>query len=326
MTTLVIILGQTRASELTFDSFKKNVVDELHADVCVCIGVTPEYDYTDPFYQIAKYRFTYNEPDDYGGAFEHIYGKVSTNTPEYFPTANDCKTPLYWREFLKLNDQLFGGIKSDKQHPGSGGILLFCRWFLLQNLLEHNLIDAYDKFIITRSDFIYQLPHPKVHLMDDYIWVPDEEHYDGLTDRHVILSKRTIMHYLNIVDNMILKSNQYFTKMKEYTSWNLERFIKFHLAEENVLHLVKEFPYVMYSVRNINGSTRWSEGNFSHCLGYFIKYDTEYKKSTYYKEKFETSGLTIDEFYKHLYIKIDEPLNQSYQSLKNPCVTRGFLG
>ena len=314
MSTLVIILGETRASELTFDSFKKNVVDELHADVCVCIGVTPEYDYTDPFYQIAKYRFTYNEPDDYGDAFEYIYNRISANRSahEYFPTANDCKTPLYWREFLKLHDQLFGGIVSDNQHPGSAGILLFCRWFLLQNLLENNLIDAYDKFIITRSDFIYQLPHPKVHMMGDYIWVPDGEHYDGLVDRHAILSKRTIMHYLNIVDSMMLKSNQYFIKMKEYYQWNLERFIKFHLSEENVLHLVKEFPYVMYSVRNVNGSSRWAKGNFSHQLGYYIKYDTEYQKSTYYKNKLETSGLTIDEFYKHLYdAKIDTPCETS---------------
>jgi hypothetical protein len=43
--TLVIILSETRASELTFDSFKKNVLDELNADLCVCIGVKPDYDY-----------------------------------------------------------------------------------------------------------------------------------------------------------------------------------------------------------------------------------------------------------------------------------------
>ena len=44
--TLVIILSETRASELTFDSFKKNVIDTLNADLCVCIGVKPDYDYT----------------------------------------------------------------------------------------------------------------------------------------------------------------------------------------------------------------------------------------------------------------------------------------
>ena len=42
---LVIILGETRSHELTFNSFKKNVIDELNADLCVCIGVKDNYDY-----------------------------------------------------------------------------------------------------------------------------------------------------------------------------------------------------------------------------------------------------------------------------------------
>ena len=62
--TLVVILAQTRAHELTFDSFKKNVIDELNADLCVCIGVKNDYDYDNPYYKLAKYRFLYNEEDD----------------------------------------------------------------------------------------------------------------------------------------------------------------------------------------------------------------------------------------------------------------------
>ena len=37
--TLVIILSQTREHELTFNSFKKNVIDVLKADLCLCIGI-----------------------------------------------------------------------------------------------------------------------------------------------------------------------------------------------------------------------------------------------------------------------------------------------
>jgi hypothetical protein len=64
--TLVVILSQTRAHELTFDSFKQNVIDELDADLCVCIGVKNDYDYGNPYYTLAKYRFLYNEEDDPG--------------------------------------------------------------------------------------------------------------------------------------------------------------------------------------------------------------------------------------------------------------------
>ena len=80
--------------------------------------------------------------------------------------------------------------------------------------------------------------------------------------------------------------------------WNLEQVIKFHLEQNSVFGIVKEFPYVMYSVRNKGGTTRWQQGNFSKELGYYIKYHTEYNKSKYYKEEFEKSGLTIDEYYK----------------------------
>ena len=152
---------------------------------------------------------------------------------------NTYKTHLYWREFLKIKDQFLGGIKDDdNQHPGSAGILIFFRWFLLKNLIDNDLINKYDRFVITRSDFIYQLPHPKVELMNENcIWIPNCEHYGGYTDRHVVLSKNNIESYLNIFNNLVLRSNEYFMKMKNKNDWNLEKLIKFHLEQNNVLHL-----------------------------------------------------------------------------------------
>jgi len=296
--TLVIILAETREYELTFDNFKQNVIDTLNADLCLCIGVKPNYNYNNPFYKLAKYKFSYDEPNDFGNAFDYAYDILSKENRE--------PNPLHWREFLKIPDQFMGGIKDSKnQHPGSAGILVFFRWFLLKNLIEHDLINKYDRFIITRSDFIYNLPHPKVELMDENsIWVPNSEHYGGYTDRHVVLSKNNIEKYLNILNNFVLRSNEYFSKMKKTVfrdtvyQWNLERLIKFNLEQNNVLSPVKEFPYIMYSIRNINGTSRWQMGTYSDKLGYYIKYQNEYIKSCYYKNKFEKSFLTIDEFYK----------------------------
>jgi len=384
--TLVIILSETRAHELTFESFKKNVYDELNADLCVCIGVKPDYDYENPFYKLAKYKFLYEEQHDYGAAFDYAYDEIIKNRPKYekldevFYTklidtqiedihfisndvekfdeyeydiilkcgeniSNHCvinysdsirnktfginnndennscinepdvttyKKPLHWREFLKIKDQFMGGIKDDyHEHPGSAAILIFFRWFLLKNLIESDLINHYDRFVITRSDFIYKLPHPNLLLMDiNKIWKPNSEHSGGVTDRHVILSKSNIESYLNILNNMVLKSNQYFINMATSNSnnWNLERLIVFNLNQNNVLHLVREFPYIMYSVRNINGTTRWSEGNFYQELGYFIKYDNEYNYANLYKNEFEISELTIDDFYKKQIRKINNTL------------------
>lgn len=376
--TLVIVLSETRAHELTFDNFKKNVIDELNADLCICIGAKPDYDRDNPFYKLAKYKFIYDEPDDYGDAFDYAYNTLSSNKPKYecleninglhgklqypqqstenityhginennvidfeefdddeiiihtkyFPDNSfknqvygikntdiinhnyvieenvmTYKKHLHWRELLLLKDQIFGGIKDlNNQHVGSAGILIFFRWFLLENLKNNDLMNKYDRFVITRSDYIYQLPHPKVELMNEnHIWIPDCEHYNGYTDRHVILSKNNIESYLNILNNLVLKSNHYFMQMKYHNNWNLEQLIAFHLKQNNALHLVKEFPYVMYTVRNTNGTTRWSLGEYSNEFGYYIKYLTEYNKSSYYKYLFEISGLTIHDFYNHLY-------------------------
>jgi len=372
--TLVIILSETRAHELTFENFKKNVIDELQADLCLCIGVTSNYDYNNPFYRLAEYKFTYDEPDDFGDAFDYAYNKISIDKPKYeilhnynalhgkintpkqssdtityygeqnnindfddntivihtkdFPNEkwrnqvygnNDdrnnivkednvitYKKPLHWRTFLRVKDQFLGGIKDDyHQHPGSAGILIFFRWFLLENLKEQQLLDKYDRFIITRSDFLYQLPHPNIEYMDEKkIWIPDGEHYGGYTDRHVILSKNNIEPYLNILNKFVMSSNDYYMKMKDKYNWNLEQVIKFHLQQNNVIHFVNHFPYIMFSVRNMNGTTRWSSGYFSSKLGYFIKYKSEYDKSIAYKKEFIESSLSIDAYYrsKNIYV------------------------
>ena len=382
--TLVIVLSETRASELTFDNFKHNIIDELNADLCVCIGITPEYNFDNPFYKLAKYKFCYDEPEDFGDAFDYAVNLISSNVDKYefiensiglhgklkeprvsteninyygndvkllnmdmidddeivvlgkhFPNekwrdqvygikksdnnkllycnnANTYKKHLHWREFLKLKDQFLGGIKDGyNQHPGSAGILIFFRWFLLKNLIENDLINRYDRFIITRSDFIYQLPHPKLDIMDENcIWIPDCEHYGGYTDRHVVLSRNNIEPYLNILNNFVVRSNEYFMKMCNIniSNWNLERVIKFHLQQNNVEHIVKEFPYIMYSVRNLNGKTRWMSGEYSSKHDYYIKYKSEYDKSSYYKNKFEESHLDIDEFYENCIVDIKKEI------------------
>jgi hypothetical protein len=196
-----------------------------------------------------------------------------------------------------------GGIRDkDNEHPGSGAIQIFYRWYLLKNLIDNNLIDEYDRFVITRSDYIYQLPHPKVERMNsNNIWIPNGEKYDGYTDRHVVLSKTNIIFYLNIFNNMVQKSNQYFMKMKNKNNWNIEQLIKFHLQQNNVEYLIKEFPYVMYTCRNHNGTTRWNVGTYNEQLDYYVKYPSEYYQANEYLTKFNNSGLTIDEFYKDLY-------------------------
>lgn len=364
--TLVIILAETRAHELTFDTFKKNVMDELNADLCLCIGVKSDYDYENPFYKLAKYKFLYNElSGDFGDAFDDAYNILKKDVNKYekiekFGKTVKCygtydnenlnklnlddfdddeliiknnilsnkvniygintnvlenknsdiynerivtyKKSLHWREFLKIQNQFMGGIEDPiHKHEGSGAILIFFRWFLLKNLIENDILSKYDRFVITRSDFVFQLPHPKIEMMNaNYVWIPDGEDYGGYTDRHAILSQHNIIPYLNIFNNFVLKSNDYFFKMYEKQDWNLEKVIKFNLEQQNIVN-VRKMPYIMYSVRNINGESRWCHGIYNDNLGYFVKYRKEFSASNYYRKIFEgySPSIDISEFYKN---------------------------
>jgi hypothetical protein len=291
--TLVVILAETRAHKLTYENIKVNLLDVLHADLALCIGVKDTYDYNNSFYRNAKYRFLYPEPVDYATAFDYAYNEILMS-----PNLS-LSNLIYWREYLQLKDQFMGGVlDSANQHPGSGGLLIFYRWYLLKNLLEQGLLDQYDFFVITRSDYIYALPHPSIDLFSDqFFYVPDGEHYGGLTDRHVVLPKQFVIPYLDILNQMILKGTTYYAKMKGFSEWNIERLLAFHLKEHDLFQHVRFFPYVMYTVRAQDGPTRWSIGTYLPEHGYCIKYPSEYESAIKHGADFKKFPTSLRRFY-----------------------------
>jgi len=261
---LIIVLAETRAYEYTFDLFKKNLLDILEADLCLCVANNQREDTDNPFYQFAKYIWTYEEPEDWGDAFDNAQ-KIK-----------GCKEN--WRKLLEIKDQWLGGVKDLEEHPGSAGILLFFRWFLKESIINHNVLEKYDRFVVTRSDFIHQVPHvPLKFLCPEKIWLPCGEDYDGFTDRHIIAHRDEILKVLSISDKIISNPEKLFSEMSFSSEWNLERYIKFSFSQLGISKQVKRFPYTMYSIRLIDGHTRWRGGNYNSKLGYYIKYRNEYR-------------------------------------------------
>lgn len=268
--TLVCVLGETREHERTWSSFKKFVLDNLHADLALCIGVDSNYDFSNPFWQFARYKFSVPEYDDWGLAYEWAHSLLSESK------ANKSD----WRILLNVGDQWLGGIKDDRQQPGSAGILLFLRWFLLRSLFSENLLSRYERVIVTRSDFIWRAPHPPIgELSPERIWVPDSEGYGGVTDRHAILSSSNIKNYLDVLTPVLLNPNQIKIEMSGHNNWNLERVLAHFSKRDSSCINFGYFPHPMFSVRSWGGQTRWSRGEWNDDLGAYIKYRNEFEMS-----------------------------------------------
>ncbi len=262
---LVIVLAETRAHEHTFELFKKNVLDNFQADLCLCVADNAREDTDNPFYRHARYIWRYPEPDDWGDAFDEAQRQLGFATD--------------WRQLLTVKDQWLGGIQGEGQQPGSAGILLFFRWFLKDRLLATGLHTHYDRFIVTRSDFIHHIPHAPLELLDpEYIWIPFGEDYNGYTDRHIVASQKDILGVISITDAILSDPETLAAQMQPFTDWNLEKFIKFSFARQDLTSKVRRYPYTMYTVRSVDGHTRWSEGQFNQQLGYFVKYPNEYRR------------------------------------------------
>ena len=182
---LVCILSATRAHEHCFSSFKTHVLDELNADLAVALTINPDYDYANPFWQHAKYRWTAPDFADFGQGFD---------LAQRWICAQRGLIPQDWRALLAVKGIWQGRIHSPEPQRTASSIQTFCRWLLLHGMRQDGVLDRYDRFVLTRSDFVWLSPHPPLDILDpDLIWVPEGENYGGLNDRHLVASRQNIV-------------------------------------------------------------------------------------------------------------------------------------
>jgi cephalosporin hydroxylase len=257
---LVCIIGQTRAHELTWENFRLNVLDELDADLAICIGYNEHYDTDNPFFQYAKYRWLLPEQDDFGDELDRISLSLGI--------------PPEWDRLNGIGGQFLGGVRGT---PGSGALQMIFRWYLRECLCREQLLDIYDQFVITRSDFIYTAPHPNTHVLDPkWIWLPAGEDYGGLVDRHTVVSAKDIVHTLSIIADVLRHPDEWIELMSQMPHQNIECALRGYFERQGLLARVRRFPYIMYSVRGEKDPSRWSGGTFDQETKRFIKYPSEH--------------------------------------------------
>jgi hypothetical protein len=267
--TLVCLLAKTRAHDITFRSFKRFVLDELDADLAVALTIDDQYDYENPFWQHAKYRWTAPDYVDYGEGFDLAQARIR----------QEDGTPLSeWRSILRLQGVWAGRIKDAEPRASASAILPFCRWLLLDGILRDGLLEKYDRFVISRSDFRWLCPHPPLEvLLPSFIWIPDSEHHGGINDRHAVVSSVDVGVFLGGLKDILLEPHAMYEEMKE-KAWNDEQMLAHHLRRHNRLDYVRTFPNVMYTARSRHDfSPTWSAGRYEPAMGHYVKYESEFR-------------------------------------------------
>jgi hypothetical protein len=264
---LVVLLGQTRAWELTAESLMSNVLDELGADLALCGG--DRDDAPNPFYDRAKFNWRMAEPDDWGKLFDHDAG-------------GPC-----WRVLMQPGGHLFGGIEDpEKPQQTTAALPLYFRKFLRESMERAGVTEAYDWLIVTRSDYLWPVPHPDPrYLSEGRIYALDGEEYGGVTDRHMLIPRRFVKRFLSVPDPIfsdpkgLKRRLDRRSAMQQWPFLNLERFLAARLIDLGLWRRVRFLPYVPVLVRPKEGFTGWSEGEFDEQLGLYVKYPTERERS-----------------------------------------------
>jgi hypothetical protein len=252
----------------------------LNGDLALALAIDENYDYANSFWQHAKYRWTAPIYSDFAEAFDLAQRWLCQERNVVAPD---------WRLMLQINGSWQGLIKSPNPQPGHASLLFFVRWLLLQGLKQDDVLDRYDRFIITRSDFIWLCPHPPLSVLDrGAIWFPDGEHYGGLNDRHLVVSRADVVDCLNLIEDILLEPSQLYEELKHMKGRltgenNIETFLAQHLRRKGLFHKVKTFPYVMYLARQATDESRtWSRGFYEPALGHYIKYEMEFRTASAY--------------------------------------------
>ena len=233
--TLVILMGTLRCGEAAWETLYKNVLDVNNADLALMVS---ENDYNDrgggsdedektinkttrsknilknafnnktivttygnypnaSLYQRAKYVWTHPEYEEWADALDTV-----VNTTIH-PNRSFWRTEI-WEKQIGDKPKQWGMLGGVFGTPSSGGIQNMVRHWLRQRLIQNDIVDKYDYFMVTRTDQYYvcpiyiasqtQMPH-----IDEKIYLPSSRGYGGYYDRLYVTSSKYILDSLDII-------------------------------------------------------------------------------------------------------------------------------
>jgi len=262
--TLVVVTGSLRGGEKAWQTLYDNVLEVNHADLAVITeDPVPERYRNASLFDRAKYVWMVPKYDDWADAMDLIHNSSA------------------WREPLMAlytgkENIMLGGMGNIR---ASGAIIFMFRWFLSQRIRENNLIQIYDRFVVTRSDHYYLCPHDLSTLDPSMLWVPSGQDFRGVCDRHFVCGNHDILTALDILPPLLLHSEKYY-KQLTHPRYNSERFLLHRWAEEGLKIRLRRFNRTMFVSATQQDSSRWSViSQFPVKEGVYIKYPEEYAEA-----------------------------------------------
>lgn len=252
--TLIILYGNSRGTEVAWESMYQRVMKPLKADLAL---VLPFGEEKNSLYQRAKYTQLFNEYDDWGDCIDMIAKKENL----------DPVIQQNWRDILLKNEYsgLCGGVKKGNTMLHGSGLIGFChRYFIKEFIKEQQLHLNYERFIIARTDTYYAADHPD--LDNRWNWIPEGEDYMGICDRHLIVNSESVLKALDVL--------VWCLKQKCTFLGNPEMVEKLYWT--SIKLKIQRFPRTIFLVKSKSDQTRWSEcATYIEHLGVYCKYDSE---------------------------------------------------
>jgi hypothetical protein len=280
--TLVVLMGNLRGGENAWSTLYEHVLDVNHADLALLIGDTPQQYVNATLFRRAKYIWTFQERDDWADAVDEVYGGNNNNNNNNATNASSWRSRLL--PLAHENGEMLGGIQAghDGQYNfrGSGLLIYMFRWYLTLHIQRLDLLQRYDRFIVTRADHYYKCHH-NISLLDvaNFIYVPKGQNYHGITDRHFVASRRDILPALSILPPILDYPQRYRDLLSEKNT-NPERVIARRWQEEGLLQRLMRFDRVMFTCGQAGDPTRHKTLSIAvQPENVQLKYEREYVAS-----------------------------------------------
>ena len=263
MKTLICIIGLVAEPRFIWPNLKKHVVGVLGADVCMATarGHLPSDEFD------LKYAFEYDEEyGDLHGAYDFM---------------RECENGKEWRDLKVIGDNWLRPLGNIEE--GTGGITLFYKWFLWKNLKEHNLLNEYDQFVITRGDYLHVADI--IQPVKDRILIPGYEFHGGMCDRMAIVPQEYISQFLRLGTSIVLEpeklletyNKQGWPHIRIRKGWNGETFTCIMVMNAGLGNKTSFYKPTMFTA-----STNPPPGRFHHTMycgihKCYLRYRNEYR-------------------------------------------------